>query len=274
MSALAAELSKLPAFVRRDFLVAWSYRMSFVSDLINLGGQALVFAFIGRMIDPQELPRFAGKEVTYLEFAAIGIAVGVFLQFGLSRVAAVVRNEQLMGTLESLLVTPTRPSTLQVGSVFFDLLYVPIQTAIFLAAIAFAFGIHLEPAGILPAAAVLLVFIPFVWGLGVLAAAGTLTFRRGTNAVAAGALLLAFGSGLYFPVQLLPDWVVTLAEANPIALAVDGMREALLGSSAWSDVAATIARLAPLSALSLGLGVLAFRLALSREQRLGTVGLY
>ena len=274
MTALAGELRKLPAFVRRDFLVAWSYRMSFASDLISLAGQAIVFAFIGKMIDPSELPTYQGQQVTYLEFAAIGIAIATFMHFGLQRVSVAIRNEQLMGTLESLLATPTRTSTLQIGSVFFDLIYIPLQTAIFLTAIALGFGLHLEPAGILPAAAVLLVFIPFVWGLGVLSAAATLTFRRGTNAVALGALLLALGSGLYFPIDLLPPWVATAAQLNPIALAVNGMRDALLGGAGWSEIAPIVAKLAPLSALSLLLGLLSFRLALRREQRLGTLGLY
>jgi ABC-2 type transport system permease protein len=274
MTALAVELRKLPAFVRRDFLVAWSYRMSFASDFINLAGQALIFAFIGKMIDSDELPTFQGQQVTYLEFAAVGIALGTFIHFGLQRVSAAIRNEQLMGTLESLLATPTRTATLQIGSVFFDLIYIPLQTALFLTAIALTFGLHLDPAGILPAAAVLLVFIPFVWGLGVLSAAATLTFRRGTNAVALGALLLALGSGLYFPVDLLPQWVVTAAQLNPIALAVDGMRAALLGGAGWSEIGPIVAKLAPLSALSLLVGLLSFRLALRREQRLGTLGLY
>ena len=274
MTALAVELRKLPAFVRRDFLVAWSYRMSFASDLISLGVQAVVFAFISKMIDANELPTFKGQQVTYLEFAAIGIALGVFIHFGLDRVSMAIRSEQLMGTLESLLVTPTRTATLQVGSVFFDLVYIPVQTALFLTAIALGFGLHLEPAGLLPATIVLLVFIPFVWGLGVLSAAATLTFRRGGNAVALGAVLLALGSGLYFPVDLLPQWVLTGAELNPIALAVDGMRNALLGGAGWPMTLPIVAKLAPLSAISLLIGILAFRLALQREQRLGTVGLY
>jgi ABC-2 type transport system permease protein len=274
MTAFAAEIRKLPAFMRRDFLVAWSYRMSFASDLVNLAGQALVFAFIGKMIDPSDLPTFQGQEVTYLEFTAVGIALGVFIHFGLRRVSTAIRNEQLMGTLESLLVTPTRTATLQIGSVFFDLIYIPLQTAIFLTAIALGFGLHLDPAGILPATAVLLVFIPFVWGLGVLSAAATLTFRRGMNAVALGAILLALGSGLYFPVELLPGWVTTAAELNPIALAVEGMRNALLGGARWPEIAPVIAKLAPLSALSLAVGIVAFKLALRREQRRGTIGLY
>ena len=111
------EARKLPAFVRRDFLTAWSYRLSFVSDIVNLVGQVLLFYFVGLMIDPSKLPTFGGTEVTYLEFAAIGIALGVFMQLALDRVSTALRGEQLMGTLESLLVTPTSPSTVQLGSV-------------------------------------------------------------------------------------------------------------------------------------------------------------
>ncbi|HEV3477919.1 MAG TPA: ABC transporter permease [Gaiellaceae bacterium] len=274
MTVVAAELRKLPAFVRRDFLVAWSYRMSFVSDLVNLAGQALVFAFIGKMIAPSALPKIAGAQVTYLEFAAIGIAIGVFVTFGLQRVSMAIRNEQLMGTLESLLTTPTRAATLQIGSVFFDLLYIPLQTAVFLGAMAIGFDLHLDPSGILPATLVLLVFIPFVWGLGVFSAGATLTFRRGANAVAFGAIILAFGSGLYFPVELLPSWIEATAQANPVALAVSGMRDALLGGAGWSDIAGDLVILAPLSAASLAVGIAAFRVALRRERKLGTLGLY
>jgi ABC-2 type transport system permease protein len=274
MTAVAAEFRKLPAFVRRDFLVAWSYRMSFVSDFVNFAGQAFVFAFIGKMIEPRDLPRIGGAEVTYLEFTAIGIAIGVFVTFGLHRVSAAIRNEQLMGTLESLLTTPAKVSTLQIGSVFFDLLYIPLQTAAFLGAMAIGFDLHLEPSGILPATLVLLVFIPFVWGLGVFSAGLTLTFKRGANAVAIGAILLGFGSGLYFPVELLPSWVEATAQANPVALAVGGMRDALLGGAGWSEIAGDLVILAPLSAASLGLGMFAFRLALRRERKLGTLGLY
>jgi ABC-2 type transport system permease protein len=274
MTAVAAELRKLPAFVRRDFLVALSYRMSFVSDFVNLGGQAFVFAFIGKMIEPSDLPRIGGAEVTYLEFTAIGIAIGVFVTFGLHRVSAAIRNEQLMGTLESLLTTPAKVATLQIGSVFFDLLYIPLQTAVFLGAMAIGFDLHLEPSGILPATLVLLVFIPFVWGLGVFSAGVTLTFKRGANAVAFGAILLGFGSGLYFPVELLPSWVEATAQANPVALAVGGMRDALLGGAGWSEIAGDLLILAPLSAASLALGIVAFRVALRRERKLGSLGLY
>jgi ABC-2 type transport system permease protein len=271
---LVGEARKLPAFMRRDFLVAWSYRMSFVSDLVGLAGQVLVFYFIGLMVDPDKLPTYGGTEVTYLEFAALGIALGVFIQFCLDRVSNALRTEQLMGTLESVLMTPTASSTIQLGSVAFDLIYVPLRTGLFLVAVGVIFGLHFVASGLLPALALLVAFIPFVWGLGVLGAAVILTFKRGGNLVGLGAVALALISGLYFPLDLLPSWLETIAEWNPIALATEGMREALLGGEGWSDLASSFAVLVPASLASLLLGLTAFRIALRRERRRGTLGLY
>jgi ABC-2 type transport system permease protein len=272
--SLTAELRKIPAFIRRDFLVAWSYRMSFVTDLVNLAGQIVVFYFVGRLVDSSKLPTYGGSSVTYLEFAAVGIAVGVFIQFGLDRVSAAMRGEQLMGTLESVLMTPTAPSTIQIGSVAFDLVYIPLRTAVFLGAITVAFGLDFSAAGIIPALLLLVAFIPFVWGLGVLTAALLLTFRRGTGFIGLGTVILGLLSGVYFPLSLLPGWLHGIAEDNPVARAIEGMRDALLGGAGFSDVAPTFGLLLPFSALSLAVGIGAFRLAVRRERHRGTLGLY
>ncbi|HEY8192785.1 MAG TPA: ABC transporter permease [Gaiellaceae bacterium] len=274
MTTIASEALKIPAFVRRDFLVAWSYRMSFVSDLVGLAGQALVFYFVSQIVDPSKLPTFQGTQVTYLEFATVGLVLGGFIHFGMQNVAAAMRNEQLMGTLESLLVTPTAPYTVQLGSVAFVFLYIPIRIALLVAVLALSFGLDFQASGILPALGLLVVFMPFVWGLGVASAAVIVTFRRGSGLVGLGTLVLAFVSGLYFPIELLPGWLTAVAEQNPIAIAVDGMRDALLGGAGWSEIGPSILVLAPMALATLVLGLYAFRLALSRERRKGTVGLY
>jgi ABC-2 type transport system permease protein len=271
---LLEEVRKLPAFVRRDFLTAWSYRMAFFSDIVNLIGQGLLFYFVGLMVDESKLPSYGGAQVSYLEFAAVGMALSVFVQFGLQRVAAAVRAEQLMGTLESLLTSPTATPTIQVGSVAFDLVYLPLRLVLFLVSLAVAFGLAFQTSGILPAAAVLLAFLPFVWGLGVASAAMMLTFRRGAGVIGIGVVGMGLISGAYFPLSLLPGWLEATSAANPIAIAIDGMREALLGGAGWGAVTGALALLAPLSVVSLALGVTAFRLALRRERRIGTVGQY
>jgi ABC-2 type transport system permease protein len=102
----------------------------------------------------------------------------------------------------------------------------------------------------------------------------TLTFKRGLGAIGLGGLVLGIFSGAYFPLSLMPHWLASIAAENPVARAMDGIRGALLGDAAWGSVGSDLALLAPLSMLSLALGLAAFRLALLRERRLGTLGLY
>lgn len=271
---LVGEAVKLSAFLRRDFLTALSYRVYFVSDLLGLLSQALLFYFISEMIDSSELPSYAGSDTTYLEFVVVGVAVGVFVQFALTRVAAALRQEQLQGTLESMLVTPTAPGTIQLGSVVFDLAYVPVRTVVFLAVMAGAFSLDFQRSGVVPAMLVLLAFIPFVWGLGVLGAAAILTIRRGAGVAAIAGGLLALLSGAYFPLSLLPPWLQEVAVWNPIAVALDGMRSALLGGANWAETGSDLLVLVPFSAVSLLIGLAAFRLALRHERAQGTLGVY
>jgi len=273
-SLLFEEAAKLPAFARRDLLVAWSYRLAFVTDALALFLQAFLFYFVGLLVDPSKLPEIGGSPVSYMEFVVIGIALAAFVQIGLGRVSMAMRREQMLGTLESILATPTSPSTIQLGSVVYDLLYVPLRTGVFLALVAIGFGLDFNLSGLLPATLVILFFIPFVWGLGLISAAGTLTFRGGSTGVGFGITIMTLGSGAYFPLELLPNWVETVARVNPMAIAIDGMREPLLGTVDWIESLQHLLTLAPISAVSLGAGIVTFRLALRRERRRGTLGLY
>jgi ABC-2 type transport system permease protein len=262
------------AFLRRDFLIAWSYRTSFVSDIVGLGFALLSFYFVGLMIDPTVIPEYGGRRATYMEFVAIGLLFGVFVSIGLGRVATALRTEQLTGTLESVLVTPTSPTVIQLGSVAYELLYMPVRTALFFALIALAFGVNVELGGLPAAALVFVAFLPFVWGLGVFSAAAALTVRRGAGGVGLAVGALTLFSGAYFPADLLPGWLEATVAFNPIGITLEAMRDSLLGGERIADLWQDIAILLPISAVSLGIGALAFKLALRRERRSGTLGLY
>jgi ABC-2 type transport system permease protein len=268
------EIRKLPAFLRRDFLVAWTYRLAFVVDWLNLFGQILVFSLVGRLIDPSTLPVIGGEQVTYVEFVVTGIAVTTLLQISLGRVVAATREEQLMGTLEALLMTPTSQWTIQVGLVVYDLVYVPIRTLgiVLVAVLLFDAGIHASGLG--PSIAILLVFMLFAWGVGMLGAALVLTFRRGVNVLTFATSIVMIGSNAYVPVDVLPSWAAWIAVINPVTFAIDGVRGALLGGGGWQDAVDTIVILLPIALISLLVGVVSIKLALARERRRGTLGLY
>jgi ABC-2 type transport system permease protein len=271
---VGAELRKLTAFLRRDLLVALTYRMSFVTDWISMIAQMVVFLFMGKIVRPGSIPSYSGHPASYVEFVAIGIAVSSFMAVGLERIFTAIRQEQLQGTLEMLLLTPTALTTIQLGSVVYDLLYVPVRTFLFLGLTTIFIGTRYDWSGLTPTILVLLAFIPFVWGLGVMAAAWTLTFKRGTGAVGLVVGVLTLGSGAYFPTDVLPGWAQGAFHYSPVTMALKAARDALLGGGGFAVVMPIVLTMIPFAAASLALGIFSFRLALGRERRRGSLGLY
>jgi ABC-2 type transport system permease protein len=274
VSTMLVEARKLPAFMRRDLLVLLSYRVAFVSDLLSVAIQATLFGFLGQLVDESQLPQYGGEATAYFEYVMIGVLVTAVSGLLLQRVATAMRAEQLTGTLEALLITPTAPGTVQAGSIAFDLFFVPVRMSLLLLAVTFMFGLGFSASGVLPSAVVMVVFVPFIWGLGLLAAAAIVTFRRGAGLVAVAMSLLGIVSGAFFPLSLLPDWLQGLAEANPVAVTLEALRHALIGGEGWQVIGLEVALLVPVSAFSVFAGAAAFRAALAREHRRGTLGLY
>ena len=122
------------------------------------------------------------------------------------------------------------------GSALFNLLYVPLRLGLFLGLVAILCGLDLQAGGILPATVLMLVFLPFVWGVGLIAASAVLTFRRGAGAIGAGVAVFGLGSGAFFPLSVLPGWLASLAAYNPLAIALAALRDALIGGAGWHAV--------------------------------------
>jgi ABC-2 type transport system permease protein len=273
-STLRVELRKLAAFFRRDLLVAWSYRVAFFSDSIGLIVQVVIFSFVGRLISPSAIPEYGGEPTTYVDYVTIGIALSSFMAIALNRMYAVIRQEQIQGTLTSLVITPTAFSTIQLGSVAYDMAYVPVRTTLFFAFTTIFFNTHFDWSGLVPTLVILSCLIPCVWGLGILASAYTLTYKQGSAVVGLIATVLTVGSGAYFPLTVFPEWVQTLARFSPLAIALNGAREAMLGGAGWSAVWPATGILLGYSVVTLTSGMAAFRAALQHERRRGSLGHY
>jgi ABC-2 type transport system permease protein len=236
--------------------------------------QVVIFSFVGELIRPSAIPSFGGEPTTYVEFVVVGIALSSFMGIALNRMYAVVRQEQLQGTLASLLLTPTAFATIQMGSVAYDMAYVPVRTCLFFILTTVLFGTHFDWSGLVPTLAILGALIPFVWGLGILASAYTLTFKQGTGGVGLITTVLTVGSGTYFPIGVFPPWMETLARYSPLTLALQGARDAMLGGAGWDAVWPAAGILLAGATVTLTAGMAAFRAALSRERRRGSLTHY
>jgi len=85
LAVVRGEVGKLSAFLRRDFLVAWSYRLSFVTDWASMIVQVIVFNFVSKIVRVGAVPDFGGTTPTYMEYVAVGIAISSFMAVGLGR---------------------------------------------------------------------------------------------------------------------------------------------------------------------------------------------
>ena len=269
-----AELAKLPAFMRRDMRIALSYRLAAIGGLIAVAANVLVLSLMGKLVDPARLPEYGGSRASYMEFVVIGIAVSLIVIALVTQVATAIRNEQLIGTLESLLCTPTKVGTIQAGSAALMVLTIPLRTALYIAVLAVVFGLRFHADGILPGVVVIIAFVPFLWGLGLIAAGVILTVRRGVGALTLAITGLGLGSGALFPLSLLPHWLARIAAENPLAITINALRESLIGGTGWSPIGADLLKLTVPALLALGAGMMAFRFSLARERRKGTLGLY
>jgi ABC-2 type transport system permease protein len=271
---LIATINRLGGFARRDFLTAVSYRAAFLGDIIGLGFQIVMFYFLSLMIDPSALPTYDGQPVSYLEWASVGIILGAFMTLGLEQTSTALRQEQLTGTLESLLMSPVRTWIIQLGLATYDLVYVPIRTAVFLGLLAWLLDVSFLWSGLPALFLILLVFIPFVWGLGMVGSAIILTFKRGARLVGIAGSAINILSGAYFPLELFPPWAQAIGESNPVGLAFEAGREALLAGATIADVGPDALTIAIWAVITLTFGQVAGMWALARERRRGTLTIY
>ncbi|MBI5244334.1 MAG: ABC transporter permease [Elusimicrobia bacterium] len=264
----------LCAFLRRDALQKLSYRTALVLDLAAILLSVATFYYVAKLIGPGALPAMAPYGGDYFAFVLLGIAFSSYQAVGLNSFSESLRQEQMLGTLESLLCAPVRLSALLLGFAQWDILYATLQTALYLLVGAAVFGVSF-PSANLPAA--LLIFtltLTACAGLGLFSAAFILMFKRGDPAAWLVASVSELLGGVYFPVAILPDWLRTLSLFIPMTHSLEGMRLALLKSASIREVAPQAAALAGFTAVFLPLGIVFFRKAFDKAKADGSLGHY
>jgi ABC-2 type transport system permease protein len=266
MRTLAGYGAAAVGMIQRDALLYVSYRMRFFTQCFSLAFSVTLFYYLSRLVTIESF----GSPDRYFEFVLIGLVILQAVTGTLAMLPMGVRQELVAGTFERLVLSPFGA----IGGVLTMIVFPFLRSVVFgmimvLFAMA-AFGLTLEwPTALLafPAAALgALAFTPF----SLLFTAAIFAFKQapGTGLVMAAISLCA---GLYFPVELLPDWIRWSSEVQPFTPAVDLLRHVLVGTelagSAWLEVL----RLVGFAVVGLPVGVFAMRAALRSGQRRGTV---
>jgi ABC-2 type transport system permease protein len=133
------------------------------------------------------------------------------------------------------------------------------------------FGVSLGQAN-LPATTVLLVLallshLP----IGILSAGFILIFKRGDPVTLILGYVSSLLGGVYFPLQVLPQWVQTVAQFLPFTHALEGLRQAVLNGKGLGELGPQVAILSTFAVVLLPLSLAFFAWTVRQACALGTL---
>ena len=258
------------AFVRRDLREALTYKLSFLSSVTGILLSSATFYFVAKLV-PAETPALGPFGGDYFSFAVVGVAFAGLLGMFQEGLASVVRGAQVSGTLEALLVTPVPVPAILFGSSLYGLLFQVFRTVLHLGVALAFFGLALGRVNAAGVVAVGFLTVLCFLSIGILSASFVLVYKRGNPFSWVLGTVSGLLGGVVFPVVLLPPWIRWASSLLPVTYALDGMRKSLLASAPFSAILPDVAALAAFDALLLPASLVAFRLAVRKAKKDGTL---
>ncbi len=261
------------AFFRRDFWHETSYRLSFLLSFFSVFFNVFTFYFLSRTFDGQISPTLEKYNADYFPFVLIGVAFNAYFSVGLTGFARAIRSAQNTGTLEAMIMTPAPLSVMVVGSALWSYAFTTFRIAIYLG-LGMLLGIRFAGAN-LPAAAltITLAIIAFA-SIGILSAGIIMVIKRGDPVTTFLSYFTLLLGGIYYPIEVLPGWLQTIAKLLPVTYALDAMRLALLKGAGWGELRTDLVVLALFCLVLLPISLLSFRLAVNKARTDGSLTHY
>lgn len=264
----------LAAFLRRAWLESTTALIPATVTLFSFALGLVSQLFLSRLVDaaPNEaLGDYAGHYAAFLLLGLVLLDLQNAIVGGLSHR---IRDAQLTGSLETLLVTPTPPALLLTGLALPDLLGSLARVVLYLAAGAAFFGLDLRAASAAGVLVVLALALAGFVALALLGAALTMFLRRQDPLNLLVAAASAVAGGVFYPRSVLPPLLRLAGDALPLTPALDALRAAVLHGRGPTELGRPLAHLALLVAVLLPASVFLFARALGRARVDGSLTTY
>jgi ABC-2 type transport system permease protein len=220
MTMVRDELMASYAFMERNFNLTrrtWPWEVAFL--VYSVAG-ALSISLIGA---DQDSPRLV---LTLM----VGAIFWNYLSVVFSWIAETIAVERWEGTLEYTMMAPIKRTSRLIGQVSYAMVYGLLHTAvIFIVLVLFFPQLDLSRANPLTAVAFMALGSFSFVGIGMIAAILPLLYvERGAQMTFVLQSCLLLVSGVYYPIDVLPDWMQVLAHLSPATYVLDGVRAGLV----------------------------------------------
>ena len=266
-------LRRIWAFIVRDWRLQLSYRMQFFLRVLSILIIVTTFFFISKIFTGSTDPRFAQWHDP-LPAWLTGLAVLNYFMTGFSSLANAIRQEQVQGTLESVLMTPIGIPTVIVASSAWDFVQATLFSSLYLLFGWLFFDVHYRGSFLL--ALLFLILTTVVLScLGILSASFAMVFKRGDPFGVFLGTGSALFSGVFFPTQLINQYagagVASISRVLPPTYGLDGIRRVLIEGQGFAEVREPFLMLLIFLGVLLPLSLWVFNHAVRRAKREGSL---
>jgi ABC-2 type transport system permease protein len=262
------------AFLVRDFLLVISYRTAFVLDFAWIALVVPVLSLLGLGAGGAASPSLQAYGGNYFAFLLIGVAFQDYVTFSQTNFNQSVREHQLMGTLEIVMLSPTPVPVVLLASSLWGYIYTTLRFVVYLL-IGTLFGLDLSNVNWMSTLLVTALSVTCFSAVGILTASLVVLLQRGAEGVTRILTALSVAlSGVLYPVTSLPGWLQGVSSVLPFTHSLEGMRRALLGGASPVELTYSLTTLALFTAALFPVGLWMFSLAVLRSKRTGTLGTY
>jgi ABC-2 type transport system permease protein len=261
VTIVAHELKASYAFIERNFFLTRRYWGWEVAFLVYSVAGALSISLIGA---DQGSP-------TLLLTLMVGAIFWNYLSVVFSWIAETISVERWEGTLEYTMMAPIRRWSQLLGSVLYAMVYGLVHTSVIFVALLLFFPL-MDLSGADPVTTVafmLLGSFSFV-GIGMIAAILPLLYvERGAQMTFVLQSCLLLVSGVYYSVEILPDWMQVLSHLSPATYVLHGVRAGLIDGMPLSALLGDVWPLIVMGAVLIPFGLWAFGRAERYAKRTG-----
>jgi len=124
-------LRKSFAFIKKDFLIHAGYPLAFIFEWLSILVAVATFYFISQLLSQGITAYLKEYQNGYFPFVLVGIAFIGYFSTSINSFSQHIRQEQIIGTLEAILVTPTKLSVIIISLSLWDFIFTSITTLIY-----------------------------------------------------------------------------------------------------------------------------------------------
>lgn len=267
-------LWKTGVLVKKDFLDELSYRLSFFMEAGSIVFYSCTFYFVAKIFDAGSSPYLEKYNGDYFSFVLIGLAVANFMNISINTFSELMRSEQSIGTLETLVASPTPIYHIFLARLIWNFVHGSMQIFLyFLVGISFLSAKYTyESIAVVPI--VLILSLLAFNAIGMMSAAFLLAYKRGNPLNIFLGFATAFLGGVYFPVDVFPPILKSISSVIPLTYTARLLRDACIRGAGWAELSSDMLVLAIMCMILVPIGFILFSLAMKKAKRDGTLSHY